>query len=58
MGSDDTILKAAKEIVIKFIEVGRVSPTTFGDTFKCIYKAVKDAVEGEPAEPGEDEETE
>jgi len=48
MGSDDGILKAAKEITIKFIEVGRLSPTAFGDTFKSIYTAIKEAVEGEP----------
>jgi hypothetical protein len=48
MGSDESILKAAKEIVIKFIEVGRLSPTTFGDTFKSVYNAVKEAVEGAP----------
>ena len=48
MGSDDGILKAAKEISIKFIEVGRLSPASFGETFKSIYTAIKEAVEGEP----------
>lgn len=38
------ILKAAKEIVVKFIEVGRVSPTNFADSFKNIYQTVKESV--------------
>ncbi|MBI5843800.1 MAG: hypothetical protein HZB23_03925 [Deltaproteobacteria bacterium] len=53
MGSDEGVLKAAKEITIKFIEVGRLSPTAFGDTFKSIYTAIKEAVEGEPEAPPE-----
>ena len=32
--SDDTILKVAKEVVVKFIEVGRLSPSNFDDTFR------------------------
>ncbi len=38
-------MKVTKEIVVKFIEVGRVSPTSFGESFKNIYMAVKDTVE-------------
>lgn len=45
MSMDEKILKVAKEIVVKFIEVGRVSPTSFGETFKNVYLAVKDTVE-------------
>lgn len=58
MGTDDGILKAAKEITIKFIEVGRLSPTAFGDTFKSIYTSIREAVEGEPeaAPDSQDEE--
>ncbi|MGD9023154.1 MAG: hypothetical protein PVJ62_05165 [Deltaproteobacteria bacterium] len=41
---DEQVLKVAKEIVAKFIEVGRVSPASFDDTFKSIYKSVKEAV--------------
>ncbi len=49
MGSktDEMILKAAKEIVVKFIEVGNISPTSFHDHFKNIYKTVEDAVKAE-----------
>lgn len=42
--TDDAILKVAKEIVVKFIEVGRLSPSNFGETFQEIYSAVKDTV--------------
>jgi len=42
--SDDAILKVAKEVVIKFIEVGRLSPPNFDETFRAIYKSVHDTV--------------
>jgi hypothetical protein len=41
---DEHVLKVAKEIVAKFIEVGRVSPAAFDETFKSIYRSVKEAV--------------
>ncbi|MBU0544168.1 MAG: hypothetical protein KKH97_02365 [Proteobacteria bacterium] len=45
MGSvDEQILKTAKEIVVKFIETGRISPTGFNETFKSIYKGIEEAV--------------
>ena len=45
MGSmDEHILKAAKEIVVKFIECGRLSPTGFAETFQGVYKTVSDTV--------------
>lgn len=42
--SDDTILKVAKEVAVKFIEVGRLTPSNFDETFKNIYKSVRDSV--------------
>lgn len=42
--SEDTILKVAKEVVVKFIEVGRLSPANFDETFRDIYRAVRDSV--------------
>ncbi|MCF6290082.1 MAG: hypothetical protein L3J03_03695 [Desulfobacterales bacterium] len=42
--SDEAILKVAKEIVVKFIEVGRLSPGNFGETFDSIYRSVHDTV--------------
>ena len=58
MGSiDEQILRATKEIVVKFIETGRVSPTGFHDTFRAIYETVAQAAKGNPGESpaGEDE---
>jgi len=40
---DELVLKTVKEIVVKFIEVGNISPTSFGNHFKNIYKTVKEA---------------
>lgn len=42
--TEDAVLKVAKEVVVKFIEVGRLSPANFDETFKSIYKSVKDSV--------------
>jgi len=38
------ILKASKEIVVKFIETGRVSPTSFDETFRSIHRTVTETV--------------
>ena len=47
MGSiDEQILRATKEIVVKFIEGGRVSPTSFERTFKEVYHTVEATVRG------------
>lgn len=43
---DEQVLKVTKEIVTKFIEVGRVSPASFDETFKSVYKTIKEAVLG------------
>ena len=43
---DEQILRATKEIVVKFIETGRVSPTGFPETFKTVYDTVEEAVKG------------
>ncbi|MEW6501726.1 MAG: hypothetical protein ACOY8P_02850 [Thermodesulfobacteriota bacterium] len=42
--SDEAILKVAKEIVVKFIEVGQLSPAKFGEIFDDVYKAVRKTV--------------
>ena len=41
---DEHVLKVSKEIVAKFIEVGRVSPASFDDTFKNVFRSVKEAI--------------
>jgi len=42
--SDEAILKVAKEIVVKFIEIGRLSPANFPETFEGVYRAIRDTV--------------
>ena len=46
---DEQILRATKEIVVKFIEGGRISPAGFPENFKNIYRAVNDTVKGKPS---------
>jgi predicted transcriptional regulator len=41
---DEQILRATKEIVVKFIEMGRLSPTGFPEAFKAIYRTVDETV--------------
>ena len=38
---DEQILRTTKEIVVKFIEGGRISPSSFHETFKDIYRTVE-----------------
>lgn len=52
---DEQILRATKEIVVKFIETGRVSPTGFPEAFKAIYRAVDETVKQSAAVPAPDE---
>ncbi len=42
--SEDVILKVSKEIVVKFIEVGRLAPSNFDEMFRAIYQSVRDTV--------------
>ena len=41
---EEQILRASKEIVVKFIETGRVSPAAFSNTFRNIYKTIEETV--------------
>lgn len=41
---DEQILRVSKEIAVKFIEAGRVSPTGFPEMFKTIYHTVLETV--------------
>jgi hypothetical protein len=50
---EEQILKASKEIIVKFIEVGRVSPAAFPEAFKTIYAAVEETVKATHAASGE-----
>lgn len=48
---DEHILKTAKEIVVKFIECGRLSPSGFAETFQSIYKTVDETVKARETPP-------
>ena len=48
---DEQVLRTAKEIIVKFIETGRVSPAGFSETFGSIYRAI-DATVKESAQAG------
>ena len=39
----ELILKVTKEIVVKFIEMGRVTPTSFEEVFELVYRTVASA---------------
>jgi hypothetical protein len=41
---EELVLKVAKEIVVKFIEVGRLTPTTFSDTFNMVIDTVRQSL--------------
>lgn len=42
--TDDAIFKVAKEVIVKFIEVGRLSPDSFDERFENIYASIKNTV--------------
>lgn len=50
---DEQVLRASKEIVVKFIEAGRVSPTSFSEVFKSVYTTVFEAVHVPRETPGD-----
>jgi len=57
MGSiDELILRATKEIVVKFIETGRVGPAGFHETFKTVYNTVEEIAKGSKQKPEQDTE--
>lgn len=45
-------LQVTKEIVVKFIEVQRISPANFAEMFPAIYKVVLSSVRENAAGPG------
>jgi len=55
---DEQILKATKEIVVKFIEGGRISPSGFQQVFKDVYHTVEKTVKSSmtPPPPKKDKE--
>jgi hypothetical protein len=61
---DEKILKMAKEILVKFIELGRVSPTNFDEHFRSVFWTLKNTAVSaqlpdlEVSAPSEEEPTE
>lgn len=52
---DEQILRATKEIVVKFIEAGRVSPAGFSETFISVYTTIDETARGTRPEALEEE---
>ncbi|WP_339133040.1 MAG: hypothetical protein WGN25_11730 [Candidatus Electrothrix sp. GW3-4] len=42
----ESILKATKEIVVKFIEIGRVTPGNFEEHYKRGFNALRKSAKG------------
>ena len=41
---DEQILRATKEMIVKFIEMGRLSPSNIHEAFKDVYATVNETV--------------
>ncbi len=41
---NEQILKVTKEVIVKFIEAGRLSPSSFHETFTDVYNTVEATV--------------
>jgi hypothetical protein len=46
---EETLLKLSKEIAVKFIEVGRITPATFPDAFREIHNAIRASLDKDKA---------
>lgn len=51
---DEQILRTTKEIVVKFIEMGRLSPTNVHETFKDVHATVNETVKKNIDPPNHD----
>jgi hypothetical protein len=50
---DEIAVKVSKEIVVKFIEIGRLSLSSFDDVFRQVYATVSDTLKGGSPGAGE-----
>ena len=48
---DEQILRVTKEIIVKFIEMGRLSPSNVHESFKDIYATVNETVKLNSSDP-------
>jgi len=55
---NEQILRTTKEIIVKFIECGRISPAGFHETFRSVYQTVEETVKGSGKIEGPSEEKE
>ena len=44
MREREVVMKVTKEIVVKFVEMGRVTPASFQEVFSVVHGTVKDAM--------------
>ena len=44
--TDELVMKITKEVVLKFIEVGRLSPVKFEETFQDVHRTIMDVARG------------
>ncbi len=54
---DEQILRTAKEIIVKFIEMGRLSPSNMHESFKDVYTTVNETVKQHVEKPPASHET-
>ncbi|MBW2621666.1 MAG: hypothetical protein JRD68_02055 [Deltaproteobacteria bacterium] len=47
---EELILKVSKEIVVKFIEAGRIYPSSFEENFLKINQVIRDSVKDDGRE--------
>jgi len=50
----ELVLKATKEIVVKFIEVGRLSVSSFDETWQHIYETIQTSLGKAPKQKSDD----
>ena len=47
---DELVLKVTKEIVVKFIEMGRLSVNSFDEIWQQVHQTVSASLEGDKSE--------
>ena len=55
---NEQILRTTKEIIVKFIECGRISPAGFHETFRSVYTTVEETIKGSGKTEAQEDEKE
>ena len=42
----ELVMKVTKEIVVKFVEMGKVTPSSFDEVFTLVHRSVNSAMRG------------